>query len=266
MGAEAGVLRDAWRLAVGTLTVLRVAPPVVVDRRRAGLAMVLAPLAVAPLGVLVALVAWGAVELDVAPLVTGMVVVGVLTLGTRALHLDGLADLADGLTASYDRERSLAVMKTGTAGPAGVAALVIVLGLQAAAAGSLLASTGARGALVVGVATCASRAALSLCCLRGVPGARADGLGSTYVGSVAPMLTLLVWILAAVVAGVAVGWAGVGWWHGPLAVALALAAVCLVVLRAVRRLGGVTGDVFGACVEIAFAVVLVGVPVGAGLG
>ena len=63
----------------------------------------------------------------------GFVALGALALGSRALHLDGLSDVADGLTASYDRERSLAVMKGGTAGPAGVAALVIVLGTQAAA-------------------------------------------------------------------------------------------------------------------------------------
>ena len=54
------VLRDAWRLAVGTLTAVPVRPPALVDRRRAGLAMVLAPLAVVPLGLLVAVIGYGA--------------------------------------------------------------------------------------------------------------------------------------------------------------------------------------------------------------
>ena len=39
-------LRDAWLLAAGTLTAVRVPPPSRVDRSVAGLAMVLAPLAV----------------------------------------------------------------------------------------------------------------------------------------------------------------------------------------------------------------------------
>ena len=51
---------------------------------------------------------------------------------SRALHLDGLADLADGLTSGHDRERSLEVMRRGDTGPAGAAALVLVLGLDAA--------------------------------------------------------------------------------------------------------------------------------------
>ena len=51
------MLLDAWRLALGTLTAIPVAPPALVDRRRAGMAMVLAPLAVLPLAVAVTLVA-----------------------------------------------------------------------------------------------------------------------------------------------------------------------------------------------------------------
>ena len=102
--------------------------------------MVLAPLAVVPLGVLVALVLWGGRELGLNPLAVGLLGVGALALGSRAFHLDGLADTADALTASYDRERSLEVMKSGAAGPAGVAALVVVLGVQAVALGVLIAS------------------------------------------------------------------------------------------------------------------------------
>ena len=187
----------------------------------------------------------------------------VLALGTRALHLDGLADLADGLTASFDRERSLAVMKSGTAGPAGVVALVIVLGLQAAGVATLVGSDGARGAVVVGVLVAVSRCALAVCCTRGVPGARVDGLGSAFVGTVRPMVAVAVWVVAAVLASLLAEWAGLVWWHGSLTVVVALAVVCLVLLRATRRLGGVTGDVFGACIEIALAVLLVGAGAGA---
>ena len=88
--------------------------------------MLLAPLAVLPLAGIVALVVWTGSRADVSPLATAVVAVTTLALGSRAFHLDGLADTADGLTASYDRERSLAVMRTGAAGPAGVVAVVLV--------------------------------------------------------------------------------------------------------------------------------------------
>ncbi|MBZ5734066.1 adenosylcobinamide-GDP ribazoletransferase [Nocardioides sp. TRM66260-LWL] len=270
---SSGVLRDAWRLAVGTLTVLRVAPPATVDRRRAGLAMVLAPLAVAPLGVAAAAVVLVGTRLGLAPLVIGLLVVGALALGSRALHLDGLADLADGLTASYDRERSLAVMRSGTAGPAGVVTLVVVLGLQAAGVAAIVVSSrGETGsavpaALLVGVAVAVSRSALAMACVRGVPGARADGLGSAFVGTVAPVAAVAGWLAGGLVLGLlASGWPSDGalWrpWGdarllGLAAVGAAAAVSGLVLRRATARLGGVTGDVFGACVELALTALLV---------
>lgn len=256
------MLRDAWRLALGTLTVVRARPPEVVDRRRAGLAMLLAPLAVLPLAAVAGVVVRGGDLLEVPGLVVGLLVVGALALGTRALHLDGLADLADGLTASYDRERSLAVMTTGTAGPAGVVALVLALGLQAAALAALVGARGSSSAWLVAAAVCVSRAALVICCLRPVPGARQDGLGSTFVGTVSVATGGALWIVGGFVVSGAAAVAGLPWWQGPLAVGLALVAVVAVVLRAVRRLGGVTGDVFGACIEIALVVLLVGLSAG----
>jgi adenosylcobinamide-GDP ribazoletransferase len=252
------VLVDAWRLAVGTLTALPVRPPRVVDQRRAGVAMVLAPLAAVPLGVAVLVLAGLGDALDLPPLVVALLAVGAVALGNRGFHLDGLSDVADGLAASFDRERSLAVMKTGTSGPAGTVAVVLVLGLQVAGLAALLSADDAwRAGAVAGLAVCASRAALALCCVRGLRPARPDGLGRTYTQTVPPLVVAGLWVVAAALLAVAGHAAGLDWWRGPLAAAVALACLAVVLTRVVRRFGGVTGDVFGACVEIALAALLV---------
>lgn len=251
------MLIDAWRLAVGTLTAIPVRPPSAVDRRRAAAAMLLAPLAVLPLGLVVVGVVLVGQWLGLPPLVTALLAVGAVVLGNRAFHLDGLSDTVDGLAASYDRSRSLEVMKSGTSGPAGVVAVVLVLGLQVAALASVL-SLSWRGAVLAGVAVCLSRAALVVCCARGVPAARADGLGLTYTRTVPRPVVLLVWLVVGLLLALTGAWAGLPWWRGALAAALALGVVVAVIARTTRRFGGVTGDVFGAAIELALAALLVG--------
>lgn len=246
---------DAWRLAVGMLTVVRVKPPGTVDRHVAGRSMLLAPLAVLPLGLAVALVGWGGRELGVAPLALGFMAVGALALGNRAFHLDGLADVADALTASYDRDRSLAVMKDPTSGPAGIAILVVTLGVQAAVLGGLF--TLDRGPVVAGVLVCASRAVLALTCAVGVPAAAEAGLAATYAGTVARVWSVVTSLLVLGVLTSVLAWAGAPWWQGPATTAAALLVVAAVLTRCVRRFGGVTGDVYGATIELALAAMLV---------
>ena len=177
-----------------------------------------------------------------------------LAAGTRALHWDGLSDVADGLTASYERERSLAVMKSGTSGPAGVVATVVVLGLQVAALAALLATT--RGAALAAVTVCASRCALTITCARGVPAARTDGLGVGYAGTVPVAAAATSWILASAALAALATWAEVGTVRMVVGCALAVLVVIALVRRAVRRFGGVTGDVFGAAIELSLATLL----------
>lgn len=248
-------LRDSWRLAVGTLTVLPVATPRRVDTDVTRAAMLVAPLAVVPLGAAVAGVGLFGDYAGLPALVTAVLAVATLALGSRAFHLDGLSDTVDGLTASYERERSLEVMKGGTAGPAGVVGLVVVLGLQIASCAGLFASEG--GAVLAGVAVVVSRAALPLCCARGIPSARPDGLGGTYAGSVPRIGALIVWTVTTAALVVACMAAGLPWWRGILAAGVALVVLTLLLRRTYRRLGGVTGDVFGAAVELSLAALLV---------
>ncbi len=245
--------RDAWLLATGTLTAVRVPAPGRVDRSVAGLAMVLAPLAVLPLAVAASLVVLAGDRIDLPPLATAYVVVLALALGTRAFHWDGLADTADGLTASYSPERSLEVMRTGPVGPAGVVAVVLVAGLQAAGLSAVLRHEHAWWA--VGLLVCASRACLALACVRGVPPARAEGLGATHIGAVPIVGAVAALVAAAVAAGLA-GLALGSLWPTLVGLVVMVGAVVALLLRCVRRLGGITGDVLGATVEISFAVLV----------
>jgi len=248
------VIHDAWRLAVGTLTAVPVAPPAQVDRRVAVAALLLGPLAVVPLGLLVTAVLLVGDGLGLAPLATGTVAALGLALGTRAFHLDGLADTADGLTASYDAERTLAVMRSGDTGPAGAAAVVLVLLAQVAGLAALSATPAT--AVLAGVLVCLSRWSHVAACRRGVPSAAA-GLGTSYAGAVRVPLALALVVVAGGVATAGCLGAGLPWWRGVLGVALAALVCAALVRRAVRRARGVTGDVMGACIETGLACLLV---------
>lgn len=243
-------LRDSWRLAVGTLTALPIPAPTYVDRSVARGALLLAPLAVLPLGVTVALVGKVGLAADLPTLVVAFLAVAVTALGSRALHWDGLADVADGLTASYEPARALDVMRSGTTGPAGVLAIFLVGGLQVAGLASLL--TTSRGCVVAGIAVTLSRWGLLVPCLRGVPAARADGLGASFAGTVPWRLGAGAWLVAG-----AVLWTVSGEPYGALALLAAVLVAGLLTLRAVRRFRGVTGDVLGASVEIWLATLVV---------
>ena len=258
-------MRDAWRLCVGTFTALPTQPPARVGAGTWGGAMLLAPVTVLP-----AAAAWVGLALltthSLMPYAVAAVLALVVTaLLSRALHLDGLADLADGLTAGHDPERSLEVMRRGNTGPAGAATLVLVLGLDAACLAALL--TDSRGLVLAVTALVASRLAPAICTRHGIPAARPEGLGHGVAGTVTRRalvgVVAVIGIGAAVVASVVatVTVDELPWWSTPLAAAvvvLAGASGAVITRRhAVRRLGGVTGDVIGAAMEIGLAAALV---------
>ena len=245
----------ALRLAVGTLTVLPTGA-VTVDRPTARTAMLVAPLAVVPLGLLAGGLTWLGAALGWPDLASGLVVVTALALGTRALHLDGLADTVDGLGCGGDPERALAVMRRGDVGPMGAVALVLVLGLQAACLGALV--SGWRSAVAVAVLVCCSRAALAVGCRTGVPAARPGGLGAAVAGTVPVTAAVLTWVAVAGVLVLTWPLLGGGRSAGLLTAGIAGAAALLLVGWCRRRLGGVTGDVLGASVEVTLTVLLLG--------
>ena len=248
---------DGLRLAVGTLTVIP-SGPVEVSPASARAAMLLAPAATLPLAV----AAGGATatpSLGVPPAIAAVLVLVVLAVGSRALHLDGLADTVDALGGGWTRERALTILRSGDVGPMGVVALVLVLLLQAAAL-TELAGAGWRAAAPVAAAVALSRVACALACRAGTEPAPGSRMAAAFVGTVPPTLAALP--LAA--GAVALGAAGLLLTTPVRALVVAVvpgAGVVVVVgvLRALaaRRLGGVGGDAIGASVELALAAVLV---------
>jgi adenosylcobinamide-GDP ribazoletransferase len=246
------------RLAVTTFTVLPVRSGRV-DRSAAATAVALAPVIGAVLGALLGVALLGLAAAAAPPLVAGAVVVGLAGLLTRGLHLDGLADTVDALGSYRTGDAALQVMKKPDVGPFGVAALVLVLLIQAAALSALTARTWPAVLAAVVTATAAGRLAVTWACRPGVPAARAQGLGALVAGTVGVPVPVVL-TCAVVIAG----WPAVPGrpWQGPAAVLSALAVTQLLLRHTVRRFGGITGDVLGAAVEITTTLAYVGLVLG----
>ncbi|MGY2079138.1 adenosylcobinamide-GDP ribazoletransferase [Modestobacter sp. SYSU DS0657] len=216
-----------------------------------------APLVGLVLGSAATAVAWAA-DRAAGPLVGAVLGVVVLAVATRGLHLDGLADTADGLGPLRGRERALQVMRSGDVGPFGVATLVLTLLLQVACLAHLLTVDG--GWLALPAATLTARLAMARTGLPGVPIAEGSSLGQAVAGTVSrPWLAGAALLTAAAVTGGAL-FAGR---DGPVAALVLVAAVAAglgaseaLLSRARSRLGGVNGDVMGAMGEVAATVTL----------
>jgi adenosylcobinamide-GDP ribazoletransferase len=249
-GSAAGGLR----LAVSLLTVapVRVGRLDRVDRETVGWAMVLAPATGLIVGGGGAVVLAAGEWLGLGSLVSAALAVAAMAALTRGLHLDGLADVADGLGSGRPAAAALAIMKKSDIGPFGVITLVLTLVIQVAA----VAEAPAAGVIVAAVA---GRLAVTWACREAVPAARPDGLGHLVASTVRPSAAIAA-VAAVIVLAAAAGFVSGGRpWVVlmPGAVLAGLAAAMVVLRHAVRRLGGVTGDVLGALVEIATTAALV---------
>ncbi len=183
------------------------------------------------------------------PLVGAVLAVAVLAALTRGLHLDGLADTADGLGPLRERERALAVMHQGDVGPFGVVTLVLTLLLQVACLAALLSVDGGWLALWISVVT--ARVAMARTGLPTVPFAEGSSLGRMVARTVSVrwLLGCLLVLASAVVLATGADLRLAAELAGSAAAGLLAAE--LVFRRARRRLGGVTGDVMGAMGEVA---------------
>nr|WP_303648723.1 adenosylcobinamide-GDP ribazoletransferase [Haloarchaeobius litoreus] len=243
---------SALRGAVGFLTRI----PVGHDEQ-AWTAFTASPVAAVPVGYLVGaclalpFVAAGSVPVGVP---TTVVAFGylLLTYGlTGITHLDGVADCGDAAVVHGDPERRREVLKDTTTGVGAVAAVaLVVVGLALAAVAVAGLGVGEAVAVVVASEVGAKAAMATLAAVADPPH---DGLGSALADG-----SGVVGVLATVALALPV--AGVGWWAGgdvpgllvatlPVVAALLVAAVAARWAR--RRLGGVSGDVFGATNELA---------------
>jgi adenosylcobinamide-GDP ribazoletransferase len=197
-------------------------------------------------GAIVGLVWWAAGRLWPAA-VAATLAVAADAIVTGCLHLDGVADAADGLLPSVERSRRLEIMADPRIGAFGAVALILVLFARTAS----LAATTAKPLVVMGL-WCGSRTMMAVVA-RAVPYARDEGgMASSFVGDapgrrgrwsgLPPWAGVAAYGMAAALALALVG-AGL---KGLAVIAAALLGMGATVWLAQRRIGGYTGDVLGA--------------------
>ena len=239
---------NGFWLALGFLTTLPVRPVPYVPGGL-GRAAAWFPVIGLLIGVLLLLVQVAAARF-LGPPVAAVLVVAAWAVLTGGLHLDGLADCCDGLLVSAPRERRLEIMRDPRVGSFAVTGVVLALLLKAAAVFSL--GTGSAAAPGLVLAPIWARWWILLAARR--PSARADGLGSSFAAALTPRLLGVALVLPLVLLGIA-AWFD---WRSLVGVVLSGLA-CLGVLQlAQARIGGITGDVLGAVVELTEIALLLG--------
>lgn len=212
--------------------------------RVAGLSVAFFPVAGLVLGGASAGLAWLVLDhFRLAPhLLWALALVGAHAFLTGALHLDGLSDVVDGLGGGRgDRERTLEIMKDPRVGAFGVVALILVLGARILATDEVL-RTPARLQTLLAAPVVARFGAVLLVVF--FPCARATGMAHTVHSEARG------WMAAAA----ALPTFGLLWAQGgadAVPAAAALATALLVGLFLLIRLRGLTGDAYGAAIELA---------------
>jgi adenosylcobinamide-GDP ribazoletransferase len=248
-----------WRVALNLFTVIPAPVPGEIRKDAAARAVVWLPVVGALIAAVAASVLLGVEaggDSAMRRLLAATLAFAILGLLTGGLHLDGLADTADGLGSRRPGGEALAIMRRSDVGPMGVAALVFVVLLQIAALAALPAGWLGAAALVLAVVT--GRVGVVIAAGTSTASARPDGFGALVAASATMRVRVVVAVclLAAVVAGGAAAGGLALAARGTGAALAGLLAADLLRRLAQRRLGGMTGDVFGAVIEVATATVL----------
>lgn len=238
------------RAASAALTFLTIIPlgrRVALDGADVARGSVLFPLVGAGIGSSVGAVAW-LLGRSTPPMLAAAVAVALGALITGALHLDGLADCADGYGGRTVDDR-LRIMRDHTIGTYGAAALLLDLLIKTSA---LAAVAGTSHALTFAIAAGAMSRIVGPMIAVAMPYAqRRAGAGAALSATASPARATATLLVGAVLAVAAVGYDA---WA---AILVALLVVAVVRRSCRRRLGGVTGDVMGAAVELVEAAALV---------
>jgi adenosylcobinamide-GDP ribazoletransferase len=182
------------------------------------------------------------------PLVAAAVAVVVGVLITGAFHEDGLADVADAFAGGWTIERRLEILKDSRHGSYGVAALCISIVVRMLCLGSL---PGPATMFAAAVASHAVARGAAVGLMGVAPLATHEGLGADYGQATTPRRAAV-----GVLSAVAIGALVVGWWVAAL-VAVMIASVVMVRWLAMRKIGGISGDVLGTCEQVAECLCLV---------
>jgi adenosylcobinamide-GDP ribazoletransferase len=209
-------------------------------------AMRVYPLVGAAVGLVVGICQLVLLRLALPPLAAAALTLGAGMLITGALHEDGLADVADGFGGGRDKAAKLAIMRDSRLGSFATLALLVSFTARAAALAALPASLVI--AALVG-AHALARAMVPAVALA-LPFARDDGLAAS-AGQPEPEVAGIALGLGALIALICLPW-------GTAVAAIVLAALGAagVAWLALRQIGGVTGDVFGAAEQVGEVVVL----------
>lgn len=174
------------------------------------------------------------------PLLAAILLVSLWKVLTGGIHLDGLADVLDGL-AGGDPERRIAIMRDGRVGVFGAAGLVLCVLI---ATGALDALPAGRHVAVLLLAPAVGRLAPVVIGPLFPAATAGEGVGAAFLEGLSP------WAAPVWVAG---AWTLAGALFGPwggLLLSLGLASALVWAVWLARRLGGLTGDVLGSAVEL----------------
>jgi len=186
---------------------------------------------------------------------TAVTVVSIRIALTGGLHMDGLADLADGTGGGRDREKRLAIMSDSRLGTFGALALLLMTALQISIIAELLQSAGNRTPLEAFFplifAPVLSRGIIPLM-MKVFPSARPGGMGDRNRRSagLSAVITALVSVIFIAV-----------FFYGTAGLIVTAAVILLIFIPAARinrQLSGLTGDVYGALIETADLLTLLG--------
>ena len=205
------------------------------------------PIVGALIGALVGGIAAGLAEL-VPTAVAAAVAVTVGLLVTGAFHEDGLADVADAFGGGTTRDRRFEILKDPRHGTYGVAALCASVVVRVVGAASITSSSALFASFVAAHALGRTGA---VAVMGVVPPAREAGLGAEHARLLRPVATT-----AGIAVALAIVIAVTGWWSAPL-VAVTVAGSGVVALLALRKVGGLTGDVLGAIEQVVECLVIV---------